>query len=394
MVAYVLGVAVLNFLLGAALAAYRERAAAGPRPKPEPPPPQVEPPSQPPAEPEEKAEVPPSLDDVLRPLFQLDVLGCRKRLIDLLERWSDDPEQPPPEGSPADRNFLESWLTKAAAAGACIEENRDRLGELLAPAEALSELLASIQSRVEAVLACVSGGEASMQRDNVNAEIEDLQRFRDDRYHLRLAVLLEADGIESLQQDELVDPQTELHNRLGLEAVHSQWLREHAAAGSGCSVVVLDIDGFTQLNRRLGHAVGDRLLSAFGGLADDLLRKDRGFDRAARHRSDRFALFLGDTDHDNAVNAAERIRQTIEASSFMLAGEELDLTVSVGVAAGEPKEAVSDVLARAAEAALGAKSAGGNRTARYTESGPETEPPRPYQVKGRAVKLDAALAAG
>jgi diguanylate cyclase (GGDEF)-like protein len=144
----------------------------------------------------------------------------------------------------------------------------------------------------------------------------------------------------------------------------------------------------------LGVASGDRILAAFGGLADDLLRKDRGYDRAGRGPADSFIVFLGDTDAENAVSVAERMRQTIAASSFALDTEEVKLTVSMGVACGDEDQPLGQALSRAAQAARCAREQGGNRTCRHADAGPQLETPRPYQVKGRVVKVEPAQVVG
>jgi diguanylate cyclase (GGDEF)-like protein len=219
--------------------------------------------------------------------------------------------------------------------------------------------------------------------------LEEAQTLRDVQYEARLAVLQWCGNLDSASPEQLRDPQTGLLNRLGLETVHCNWMLQHPR--TSWSVAVLDIDGFVEINRRFGPWVGDRLLAAFGHLVDDLLRKDSGFDRAGRYGSDGFVLFLGDTALESAINAAERIRQMIESSTFALEDEELNLTVSVGVSAGSGREILADVLCDAMEAAREAKEEGGNRTARHTEFGPQIEPARPYDIRGRVIRIDAAI---
>ncbi len=414
MVGYVFGVAVFNFLLGAALAACRERLAqraiarqeansaasaasaapggawtAGASGT-----------GQPAPATDHKLRIQ-QLQETFQGAFQLGVVDCRARLVELRQRLAENPENAlPDEDLHEVETFARSWLSAATAACDALDRGSEGVGEHRPASARLSELLSPVLLRLEAATQSIArfrqSDEPALAGPSLCQEIdellEDLQVLRDEHYDLRLAVLRDAGGVESLTQEDLADPQTRLHNRLGLEAVHQQWRKEHATADAWWSLAVLDIDGFARLNRRLGPAEGDRLLTAFGALADDLLRKDRGFDRAAHHRNDQFVLFLGDTDLDDAVNAAERIRQTIEASSFSLAnGEEVSVTVSVGLATGKVKHEVETILARAEEAVQAAAAAGGNRTARHTSDGPQPEPPRPYQVKGRVVKLDAAL---
>jgi len=66
--------------------------------------------------------------------------------------------------------------------------------------------------------------------------------------------------LDDLRQQALHDPLTGLANRSALVAA----LAEHARAEREVAVVVLDVDGFKQLNQQLGHAAGDALLQVLG----------------------------------------------------------------------------------------------------------------------------------
>jgi diguanylate cyclase (GGDEF)-like protein len=430
-VGYVFAIAVLNFGLGVALGAWRDRrrlrrlapaevepadravselpASAPPAPpaptldfklsreeeeepeeepgfaSPEPPQPEVEP---------QRAGL---LDEVLGRVLSLDIHGQRRRLVALQQRAAEGADAAVMGRLKEEFQALnQAWLASAAPAWDFVQTHREELDGAGPAARGLAEALARITRQAEQVSQSLAAmGETDNPadacrrlHDDAKELLDDLQILRDERWDVQLAALPTAGALESLRPDQLSDPLTGLHNRLGLEAVHREWGKE--GGNREWSIAVLDIDGFGYLNSRLGPAVGDRILTAFGGLADDLLRKDRGFDRAGRGRGDSFVLFLGETDIDHAVNAVERIRQTIDASSFALGQDEIDLTVSIGVAPGDPHQSLAAVLERALEAARAAKEQGGNRTFRYTEAGPQKEPSRAYQVKGRVVKLDTA----
>ncbi|MBI5759285.1 MAG: diguanylate cyclase [Planctomycetales bacterium] len=90
------------------------------------------------------------------------------------------------------------------------------------------------------------------------------------------------------------------------------------------SCVMLDIDHFKSVNDRFGHAVGDQVLQH---VAATLKTAARDSDLVARYGGEEFCILLPHTDLDSAVQAAEKFRKMIEATSC--AG--IKVTVSFGV---------------------------------------------------------------
>ena len=95
------------------------------------------------------------------------------------------------------------------------------------------------------------------------------------------------------------------------------------------AVIYVDLDGFKFINDSLGHEAGDTLLQEVAGR---LLRFVRGTDTLARMGGDEFMLVISDLEDDRtALSIAERLRGEL-AKSFNLAGHELFVTASIGVA--------------------------------------------------------------
>lgn len=130
------------------------------------------------------------------------------------------------------------------------------------------------------------------------------------------------------------------------------------------SLLMLDLDHFKDLNDEHGHLVGDRVLTIVGGLLRDSLRS---VDLAARYGGEEFAVILPQTELAEAERLAERLRKAIEDS---FAGD-LNVTVSVGVAACREDGDQPDRLIEAADTALyRSKELGRNRTTRASSPGP------------------------
>ncbi len=129
------------------------------------------------------------------------------------------------------------------------------------------------------------------------------------------------------------------------------------------SVLMMDLDRFKCINDTLGHIVGD---SAVAQLAEVIRQSVREIDIPVRYGGDEFAVILPDTDHEQALLAAERIRASVEAHTFLaipvgeLSGisasprdsKPLRLTITIGAATYPADHASKDGLAMAADIAL------------------------------------------
>jgi len=137
-----------------------------------------------------------------------------------------------------------------------------------------------------------------------------------------------------------------------LEAEHERAVRyKHPFC-----VVIVDVDGFKDINDTAGHIAGDKALRQ---LADILSQEMRQTDVLARYGGDEFVILMPETDLSDAVGAAERMRKKAE-SAVMQCGR--SLTISCGVAgwSGAEDETGTDVLRRADAALHRAKRAGRN----------------------------------
>ena len=140
------------------------------------------------------------------------------------------------------------------------------------------------------------------------------------------------------------DPLTEVLNR---RAWQQQVQALIAAGGSGLSVLFLDIDRFKQINDRIGHDGGDRVLRLFVEVVRRVLRER---DVVGRYGGEEFVVALPATPTDQACAVADRIRAGLRDASSG-AGLGITFTVSVGVATLRSGESL-DVLLRRADAAV------------------------------------------
>ncbi|MCP8467319.1 GGDEF domain-containing protein [Pseudomonas sp. ZM23] len=157
------------------------------------------------------------------------------------------------------------------------------------------------------------------------------------------------------------DPLTGLQNRHAFVKRGVSLLKSAQRYHRQCSALMLDIDHFKRINDTHGHAFGDAVLKA---VAAELSQGLREVDLLGRLGGEEFAAILPETDPQQALQVAERLRTAVQ--SLIFTGEDgsrLDLTLSIGVAERRPGEVrLEDLLARADRALYRAKAGGRNRT--------------------------------
>jgi diguanylate cyclase (GGDEF)-like protein len=155
--------------------------------------------------------------------------------------------------------------------------------------------------------------------------------------------------IDELARQAFHDPLTDLPNR----ALFADRL-DHALARLGrtdqsVAVLLLDLDGFKQINDSFGHEAGDQLLIAVSQRLRGCLRPA---DTVARLGGDEFTILVEEiTELREATRVAERIEDALRAP-FMLEGHEASITTSIGIAFSKADHADPDELIRNADAAM------------------------------------------
>jgi len=94
------------------------------------------------------------------------------------------------------------------------------------------------------------------------------------------------------------------------------------------SIILIDLDRFKAVNDSLGHHVGDLLLQE---VARRLRSNVRKMDTVARLGGDEFVIIVESLNHDEVVQFAEKLVHSIN-EPFLLAGHDIDVGVSMGIA--------------------------------------------------------------
>ena len=178
--------------------------------------------------------------------------------------------------------------------------------------------------------------------------------------------LVNADHAADLRHQAFHDALTGLANRALLHS-HLDRAVARARRGSPLAVLLVDLDGFKQVNDTYGHATGDYLLV---NIAQRLRDAIRGADTAARLGGDEFAVVLdGMESAGDAVNVADRILAAVQAPLSVADGADLIPRASVGLAIFDQHVTADALLHQADTAMYAAKKAGKGRVAHLDEQG-------------------------
>ena len=238
----------------------------------------------------------------------------------------------------------------------------------------MSELRSRTQTRHAAICIVKTGaavGEAAIAfdlgaNDVVDAGVDPRE------FGLRIARLMlrkrEADKLRASVRDGLrmavIDPLTGLFNRRYAISQPSEIAAQAQASATSFAVMVVDLDRFKDVNDRFGHPAGDAVLTE---VARRMAGNVRSGDLLARIGGEEFLIALPGTDLTKANRIAQRLCRAVEEMPFPIPGfASLPLTASIGLAICDAAtnwtpEPVAEVIERADQALLVAKSAGRNQ---------------------------------
>jgi diguanylate cyclase (GGDEF)-like protein len=160
---------------------------------------------------------------------------------------------------------------------------------------------------------------------------------------------------QELQELAFHDPLTGLANRILFYDRVGHALQTHARDGHRFAVFFLDLDGFKQVNDRLGHSAGDAVLRE---VAERLRGCLRDSDTVARFGGDEFAVIVERlADVADVHVTAQRIVRAI-GRPIPVGGTTATVTASVGIALNRPGDTADDILREADVAMYAAKATG------------------------------------
>ena len=121
-------------------------------------------------------------------------------------------------------------------------------------------------------------------------------------------------------------------------------------------LVLIDLDHFKRINDRFGHVVGDEVLSTFGRVTRERIRKTDTF---CRYGGEEFLLYLHDTNEDNAATLLKDIKRSMELHTHWQATDEVfSVSFSAGVVEIKGEKNIEKIIKACDHLLYKAKNAG------------------------------------
>jgi diguanylate cyclase len=293
------------------------------------------------------------------------------------------------------RSLIGEWLDGQASAADMLARHNGRLGDHEQAAAALEQALLDKAAQIRAACSVldslpsvkeveIRGKQLVEQITTLLLHVHNLRDRITDLLAMLIRVGAKFDILPATVQNDLA---TGKSNRIGLESLLADWWADDKEHMRPLSAILIDVDRFGRANQRLGTRCGDLVLAALAQLIDETIVKDTGFERLIRIAGDKFLILQGDIGPHQALTTAERLRQSIEASTFEDDGAEFEMTISCGIIDAGSSASSSELVRRAYETLRFAKKAGRNRCAFDKGEGPTMLDPPQFPVKARTISL-------
>lgn len=169
---------------------------------------------------------------------------------------------------------------------------------------------------------------------------------------------VEAQYHETIFNMTITDGLTDVGNKKRLDQMVRKEIPRAIRYDRALSLLMIDIDHFKDVNDTYGHLAGDSVLRDLASIVHKRLRPD---DELGRYGGEEFAAILPETALAGAVRIAEDLRRLVESHPFMVEGEKIKVTISIGVAELQPGMDSNAFFRAADELLYKAKNSGRNR---------------------------------
>lgn len=153
------------------------------------------------------------------------------------------------------------------------------------------------------------------------------------------------------------DTLTGVMNRAGVQQFLHR-LFESNFSRNQMGVLLFDIDYFKKINDSLGHDAGDLVLSELSRIINEQVRQTDIF---GRWGGEEFILICSQISEERLITLADKLRETIEQHNFIIDGESIKVTVSIGATKVKATETFDAVFKRTDKALYNAKNSGRNQ---------------------------------
>jgi len=143
---------------------------------------------------------------------------------------------------------------------------------------------------------------------------------------------------EMMRRTSHIDTLTGVNNRRFLEQRIGEEIDRSQRNEEPLSCLFLDIDHFKSINDTYGHQAGDHVLALIAGMIKKQLRSN---DVLARYGGEEFVALLSTIDEEKAGDIAERIRKSIKELSVKFNDDNIESTISIGLATYQPSNSAT-----------------------------------------------------
>ncbi len=166
-----------------------------------------------------------------------------------------------------------------------------------------------------------------------------------------LLLIYQAIKVPQLKKDAQTDGKTGLLNASHFNNKFAAELDRAAQTARPLALIMADLDLLRNVNNTYGHLAGDTVLAGIGQILRDTVRV---YDIAGRFGGEEFAIVLPETDQQEALVFAERLRQTVEAARFTVISSPtpISVTVSLGIACFPEQGETTATLTHEADVAV------------------------------------------
>jgi diguanylate cyclase (GGDEF)-like protein len=145
------------------------------------------------------------------------------------------------------------------------------------------------------------------------------------------------------------DGLTGLYNHRHFQEMLSYTIAHSERYSSEASIMLIDVDNLKSINDTYGHRAGDSALSSVGTVIYQTIRK---IDVSARYGGDEFAVILPSTDKRGSLIVAEKIKNNLKKLPLKFKGEEIYITLSIGISTYPENASDREELIEKADRAL------------------------------------------
>jgi diguanylate cyclase (GGDEF)-like protein len=169
---------------------------------------------------------------------------------------------------------------------------------------------------------------------------------------------VEAQYHETIFNMTITDGLTDVSNKKQLDTVLTKEIPRALRHARQLSMLMVDIDHFKNVNDTYGHLAGDSVLRDLASILKKRLRPD---DEIGRYGGEEFCAILPETSLEGAVRIGEELRHLVEGHSFVVEGEQIKVTISIGAAELKKGMDMKAIYKAADEMLYQAKRSGRNR---------------------------------